>query len=463
MTASARFNASADLALAVYLEPLADQRRVLLLGAVDTPLSLHLEGIARHLDVIDPGPRQRGQGDVPELPFEDESFDLIVVADADALPEPRRDALRELHRTLSRDGVMAVVGSSSGKSGSLEALERQLGQELRNVRLLSETPMFGYVLRDTRAGAAELSIDSSLLRKQADRPERGVVLAADVRLTAEPRLWVQVPAKDVGGGEAEVDPRWVESLRKAEDEARRALARETELLRELSREKKAREQAEGSKERTKALERKLLAIEADYDDAVARVRYFEGLALEREAESSQRDELSRKLRAAHDELSALQQKLKRVEAEHGQLAASADSVANETGEYEQRLSELAKQLTAAQAETKRQESISRDLLEELRGLEQRALVTVEHDARVAELEAERERAMQRALEAELARESAQMRVDELRAQLEEPSAPVAELRAEAVQAAAKAESARAELRAEQARAADARDELERLR
>jgi hypothetical protein len=41
---------------------------------------------------------------------------------------------------------------------------------------------------------------------------------------------------------------------------------------------------------------------------------------------------------------------------------------------------------------------------------------VEQVARVAELEAERDRAVQRALEAEVAREAAQMRVDELRAQ-----------------------------------------------
>jgi chromosome segregation ATPase len=488
MTASARFNASADLAVAVYLEPHAEQRRVLLLGGVDTPLSLHLEGIARHLDVIDPGSREQSRGEVPELPFDDESFDLIVVTDVEALPEPRPDAMRELHRTLARDGLLAVVAPNTGSkaagsnASSSDQLERLLAAELRYVRVVSETPMFGYALRDVRAEQAALSIDSSLLGKQADRPERALVVAADERFTLEPRLWVQVPAKDVGAADAEVDPRWVESLRKAEDEARRALGREAELLRELSREQKARENAESAKERNKALERKLLAIEADYDDAVARVRYFEGLLLEREAadqnESSQRDQLERKLRSAQDEIGTLQHKLKAVEAEQAQQRAGADAVANDTVEHERRLAELATELGNAQREFKRQEAISRDLLEELRGLEQRALVTVEHDARVAELEAERERAMQRALEAEVARESAQMRVDELRAQLEAshaqsakahelapspaalPPAPAFDVEAheQALEAAREAE--RAPLRAA---VEAARDEQERLK
>lgn len=421
MTASARFNASADLALAVYLEPYAEKGRVLLLGGVDAPLSTHLERIAHHLDVIDPGSRERNRGEVPELPFDDESFDVIVVADAEALPEPRRDALRELHRTLARDGLLVVVTEAARKAQAGEGLERLVASELRHVHALSQTPMFGYTLRDLQAEQAELSIDSSLLGKQADRPERSVVIGSDARFTLEPRLWVQVPAAEIGASEAEVDPRWVESLRRAEDEARRALGREAELLRELSHEQKAREAAESGKERTKALERKLIAIEADYDDAVGRVRYLEGLLSERESadkhEAGQRTELEQQLSAARGELSAAKKALKDVEAEHAMLRASADGVANDTAEHERRLAELAGELSEQARETKRQAAIARDLLEELRGLEQRALVTVEHDARVAELEAERERAMQRALEAEVARESAQMRVDELRAQL----------------------------------------------
>jgi chromosome segregation ATPase len=441
MNVSAASQTPADLALAVYLEPHAEQRRVLVLSGVDAPLSRHLMALAEHLDVIDPGSRGEGNGEVPELPFDDESFDLIVVADASALPEPRRDALRELRRTLGRDGLLAIAVSSEAK-GEGDTLERLLAREFASVNVLSQTPTLGYTLRDTDAGRAELSIDASLLRDNPERSERLVLLASDARAKFEPRLWVQVPSTQMlSARPAEVNPRWVESLRKAEDEARRVLAREAELLRELSREKKAREVAEVAKERTKALERKLLAIEADYDDAVGRVRYFEGLLLDREAqEEAERGhdkEAEREIARLRDELNRLESKLKAADAEHAALRAGEDNVAGESAEYERRLTELGSELSTALRETKRQEQAARDLLEELRGLEQRALVTVEQDARVAELEAERERAMQRALEAEVARESAQMRVDELRAQLEQPlvqpaasSAALGELSAE---------------------------------
>jgi chromosome segregation ATPase len=425
MNASVSSQTSADLALAVYLEPHADQRRVLVLSGVDAPLSRHLTAVAEHLDVIDPTSRAEGGGEVPELPFDDESFDLIVVADASALPEPLRDALRELRRTLARDGLLAIAVSAGDKGG--ETLERLGAREFTGIKVFEQTPTLGYTLHDTDAERAELSIDRSLLRDSGERSERTVLLLSDARPKLESRLWVQLPAEEmIPARGAELNPRWVESLRKAEDEARSVLAREAELLRELSREKKARELAEASKERTKALERKLLAIEADYDDAVGRVRYFEGLLLEREAqEEAERGHgkgAERELSRLRDELSRVESKLKAAEAEQASLRAGEGDVASESAEYERRLAELGSELSASLRETKRHEKIARDLLEELRGLEQRALATVEQDARVAELEAERERAMQRALEAEVARESAQMRVDELRAQLDQPVA-----------------------------------------
>jgi SAM-dependent methyltransferase len=453
MNVSAASQTPADLALAVYLEPHAEQRRVLVLSGVDAPLSRHLTALAEHLDVIDPTTRAEASGEVPELPFDDESFDLIVVADAGALPEPRRDALRELRRTLARDGLLAIAVRSDAK-GEAEELERLATREFARIKVLAQTPTLGYTLRDTDEPRAELSIDASLLRAQPERSERLVLLASDARPTLEPRLWVQVPSAEMLPARgSDVNPRWVESLRKAEDEARRVLAREAELLRDLSREKKAREVAEAGKERTKALERKLLAIEADYDDAVARVRYFEGLVLEREAhEEADRGrgkDADRETSRLREELARLESKLKAAEAGEG-------SVASESAEYERRLLELGSELSTALRETKRQEQIARDLLEELRGLEQRALVTVEQDARVAELEAERERAMQRALEAEVARESAQMRVDELRAELEQPPA----LATPSTALSADFASARAELEAERDRLVH---ELEALR
>jgi chromosome segregation ATPase len=516
MNVPAFSNVSADLALAVYLEPHADRRRVLLLGEVEGALAAHLSRFAEHLDIIDPGarepalPRERaaqapsptsgragqapssrsGRGspsrsgrppqapapDVPELPFDDESFDLVVIADERALPEPRRAAFRELRRVTARSGLLVVAGDAPARSQrdeavGADALSRSLLAEFDHVNVLTQAPLLGYVVSDVDAGRnAELSMDSSLLREQgAERPQRMIAVASDARLRLEPRLWVQVPATEERGAgrAAELDPRLVESLRKAEDDARLALAREAELLRELERERKAREANEAAKERNRALERKLLAIEGDYDDAVGRVRYLERLVLEREAETKgereREEQLQSELRGARADLAELHEKLAAADAEREAARVEAEAAAAETADVERRLAELSSELNAVRKDLKRQETISRDLLEELRGLEQRALVAVEHDARVSELEAERERAMQRALEAEVARESAQMRVDELRAQLE----PSGQAPAVAPQVVAELErklaDAETELSSLQRKLADAETELSTLR
>src|SRR5690606_26217939 len=97
--------AYADLALAVYLEPLVEDRHVLLLGAAHSALAERLESAARSLDIIDPAAREPSRGPVPELPFDDAAFDVVLVLDASALPDPRPDAVRELRRVLIDDGV----------------------------------------------------------------------------------------------------------------------------------------------------------------------------------------------------------------------------------------------------------------------------------------------------------------------------------------------------------------------
>src|ERR1700712_3659182 len=108
MTSSVSSRAHADLALAVYLEPHVEGRRVLLLGEAQGVLADRFDQLAAHLEIIDPGSREPSRGEVPELPFDDESFDLVLVCDVATLPEPAAGALRELHRVLSRGGLLAL-------------------------------------------------------------------------------------------------------------------------------------------------------------------------------------------------------------------------------------------------------------------------------------------------------------------------------------------------------------------
>ena len=421
----------ADLALAVYLEPHAEGRRVLLLGEAEGALADRFDGLASQLEIIDPGAREPSRGEVPELPFEDRSFDLVLVCDVAALPEPRGQALRELRRVLSRTGLLAVVhpqGSHRRRRGGPPHvwLEKLLSAEFRNVRLLAQSPLSVYALGEiARRAGEEISVDSSLTRAHEAEPERLLGLASESRIATESRVWIEVPAAPSSGSDEGAQSALFEELRRAEDEAREALHRESDLLRQLEIERKARSEAEHLAERARLFERKLLAAEADYDDAVARVRYFESAIGEREAavvhDRERREAAERELGHAKGDLASARERLQRLESERDAAKADYETLVHERDDLEQRLTELGQQLLGLERDKKHHEQVARDLLEELRRLERDKTTSVEHDARVAELEAERERAVQRALEAEVAREAAQMRADELRAELSELS------------------------------------------
>ncbi|HEY6882142.1 MAG TPA: methyltransferase domain-containing protein, partial [Polyangiales bacterium] len=111
MTSSVASNAHADLALAVYLEPHLEGRRVLLLGDAQGVLADRFDRLANQLEIIDPAAREPSQGEIPELPFDDGSFDLVLVCEVSALPQPVGGAVRELRRVLSRSGLLAVVSA----------------------------------------------------------------------------------------------------------------------------------------------------------------------------------------------------------------------------------------------------------------------------------------------------------------------------------------------------------------
>lgn len=430
MTLSVSSRAHADLALAVYLEPHLEGRRVLLLGEAQGVLADRFDRLASHLEIIDPVAREPSRGEVPELPFDDGSFDLVLVCDVAALPEPTEGALRELHRVLSRGGLLALASAASPKRTrrgppTHVALEQLLAGEFRNVRLLAQAPLAGYALGDIeRPRGEEFTIDQSLVADARREPERVIGLASDARFPVEPRLWIELPIEAAEESEAlaPAQPGLIEELRRAEDEAREALHRESDLLRKLEVERRARQEAEHLVERASSFERKLLAAEADYDDAVARVRYFESAIAEHEAavrhERERRDVSDRELKHAKAELSNAAERLTRSEADRAAARTDYEASALELEQLELRLVELGKQVLTLEQDKKQHEQTARDLLEELRRLEHDKTNAVEHDARVAELEAERDRAVQRSLEAEVAREAAQMRADELRGELE---------------------------------------------
>src|SRR5687768_3603429 len=115
MRETAPSQSHADLALAIYLEPLVEDRRVLLLGDAAGSLAERLDGVCRRLDIIDPAAREPSRGPVPELPFDDAVFDVVLVLDVSALPDPRPDAVRELRRVLADDGVLGLCAHAGAR------------------------------------------------------------------------------------------------------------------------------------------------------------------------------------------------------------------------------------------------------------------------------------------------------------------------------------------------------------
>jgi chromosome segregation ATPase len=421
----------ADLALAVYLEPFAEDRRVLLLGDAGGSLAERLEGLCERLDIIDPAAREPSRGPVPELPFDDAVFDLVLVLDVSALPDPRPDAVRELRRVLTDDGVLALCTQGGPRrrrrSGPpQDVLDKLLTPQFRYVHFVAQQPLGGYTLLDLEAGEdEELSIDASLVRKEPPESERYLALGSDLRLRVEPKLWVQLP-RDFAADEAgpAVSPEFV---RKLEDDAREAAQREADAVRALEAERKARAEAEHRAERARGLERRLRDAEGDYDDAVARLRFLESELSERdgalENERKRRESAEHELKNEKAQGAQADARVRAAEAEREAARADAEALATEVAELEKRVAERGQRVAELERDVKAKEVVARDLLEELRRLEQHRSADVEHDARVAELEAERDRAVQRALEAEVAREAAQMRVDELRAQQLAAQAP----------------------------------------
>jgi hypothetical protein len=421
MTEPASTPLHADAALAVYLEPHARDARVLVFEAEGGALGERLERVTRDVARI---PRDG------RVPATERAFDLIVAPDGEPLAQAGR--IDALCRALARGGLLVIAlrepGNDAPRRSRRGERERDtrpedlVAQRLKNVRVLTQSPIAGFALVDPRS-QAELSIDSRLVRGKAPEVVRRVIVASDAALPEEGKLWVEVPPAPVAES---VDARVYESLRRAEDDAREALRREGELLRELEVLRRAEEQAVVLEKRARTYEQKLLSAEADYDDAVAKVRYFEAQVSERERalgeERAQREKRERELKKLESAFAKSDDKLARADAEAKAARAEAESARSELAELEERLRETSAGLRTAQADQKRAETVARDAVEELRRLEHGALERTEHDARVQELSAERDRAVQRALDAEVARESAQLRADELRAELLEQSA-----------------------------------------
>ncbi len=274
----------ADLALAVYLAPLFEGRRVAVVGPTSGEVARRARVLGAHT-VISFG----GVGDdiavralVPgALAGMYGKLDVIVVPDAGAVPSLPA-VLDEARRALGSEGVVVVASEpddgpvplESGARGSVGFydLEDLCVARFANVRMVGRGPFVGYTLATLDEGGDDVALDTRLIDGDPPRPEAFIAVASDSAVALEPLAVVQVPSevitqvregatkgleeelakrdqklKEVEAASAE---RWVKiqryehGLKELEEENRKARDRAVRLSKELEDERKLRQRIE---------------------------------------------------------------------------------------------------------------------------------------------------------------------------------------------------------------------------
>lgn len=205
-------------ALAVYVEPLAEGARTLVLGNSTLGLgSALLEMGARSVALLDPdADRAREARDLPRgvtvgvLPpdpdLPEAAFDLVVIPDLGAL-EHGATILPAVRRALhDRGSVVAVARARVEEEGGSRAFAREIApaafayaelyeafaKHFETVTLAGTLPFRGVVFAELGADEPAVSVDTRLAEGEA--PDVFVVVASDAQRDLEPYAIVQVPA-----------------------------------------------------------------------------------------------------------------------------------------------------------------------------------------------------------------------------------------------------------------------------
>jgi hypothetical protein len=326
-----------DLALAAYVDPLARGRTVLFVGEPQSAAAVRLGEVARRLEVVPTGARQRpsrsGRGTLRSH-AEAGEWDLVWITDAAAVAGDAAQ-LREVAEALSPRGVALL---SVDAEVDYDTLFRGLRGQFEHVRMLGQAPFFGQSVVDF-AGVqrdASLSFDASIVGEGGSQPTRFIGLCGARPVALDAHAIVQLPAEDASAGEARRDldatrARLEHSERRLE-QAQREIARSGQKLDEL-RHELARAQA--------GL--------ASTDTELKAVRERERLELEKGLAVAVRLEAAeRALRASEEALA--------------NAAANEDAEA-ETVALERALQERAREIVALRAEVERRGVLVRDILE----------------------------------------------------------------------------------------------------
>ncbi|HEY8091937.1 MAG TPA: hypothetical protein VIF09_28945 [Polyangiaceae bacterium] len=179
-------------ALAVYAEPLAAGRRVVVLGDADTGLSDRLEELGA-LSVVLVTPDE----DLDQVRAA--RFDLAIVADLERFADPG-DVLARVRRMVGESGAALVAAPNRAAAevaeGSLDyyALFDLVAREFAEVRMVAQLPFHGVALAEVgeEDDSPAVSVDTQLA--DPDRaPEAFIAVASQRGTSLDPYAIVELP------------------------------------------------------------------------------------------------------------------------------------------------------------------------------------------------------------------------------------------------------------------------------
>lgn len=404
----------AELTLAVYVEELATNKKVLFVGDPASPAPERLARVARSVEVVSArsrvrGTRRGGRVALRRFPTAEDAgrWDLVIVPDLAAAGLATADKVRTVARWLARGGVL-VAGTPDpdgpyAHPGALayEDLFDLLDPAFEHVRMLGQAPFAGFSVVDfAPPGDLGVTFDGSILEGAGERAQHYYALCGERDVVLDAYAVVQVPA------------------------AAMAQAREPSRARDESRDARVSELAERLREQQDALDAANLHAE-ETERELHRAR--------RELEEA-RGELERvrsRLDAAQAEREAFEGRVRSLEAELAE-AMRIERIDEEYAKLEEALHERGRELTELRAEVERRGTLVRDLVEELRELQGRAAAlpstevetpavapagepTLEEAQRA--LRAQLDAAVERAVAAEAEKAQLAFQLDEVRGEL----------------------------------------------
>lgn len=406
----------AELAIAVYVEELAADKRVLYVGDLESRAPERLAKVARSVELVSPrarvrGTRRGGRVQTRRWPTDDDSgrWDVVVIPDLTTAGLGDEAQIEQVGAWLADGGVLVAGSHGEARGLGYEAFFDLLSDSFESVRMIGQASFRGFALVDfAPPGDLEVTFDGSLLDGAGESAERFLALCGDEDVVLDAYTVVQIPS--AAAAPAAQAPRPAETGRVSEL---------TERVREQQ------DALDAANVHAEELEHEIEAMRADLERL--RAALTEAQKREGAAEAAARREIG----AARAELERRIRELEGELARAAQIARASESPPDEEyARLETQLRESGRELTEARAELERRAVLVRDLVEELAEQQGHPAPPVEPPAQEISstiawsaeelrgaLQQQVAEAVERAVRAETEKAELAFRLDEVRGQL----------------------------------------------